>query len=127
MLNLIWLIIEAFTSKFPTAFIILVQVKKQCTEQEQVIGALQNDIASSNRKQIQLNKSAEQLQEQLLVSKNEFSETSNKNNALEITITELKNEKELMQEELCQVRFFVYTYFLCGFYLPLSFECECHN
>ena len=103
------------------------QVKKQCTEQEQVIGALQNDIASSNRKQIQLIKSAEQLQEQLLVSKNEFSETSNKNNALEITITQLKKEKELVQEELCHVRVFVYTYFLCGFYLSLSFECECHN
>ena len=106
---------------------ILAKVLHMHTEQEQVIGALQNDIASSNRKQIQLIKSAEQLQEQLLVSKNEFLEASNKNNALEIAITELKKENELMQEELCRVRVFVvYIYFVCDFFLPLSFECECH-
>ena len=80
------------------------QIRKSCIEQEQEIAVLKNDVASSNNKQSQLIKSTEQLKDKLLVSKNQFLESSIKNMTLEITIVELKKQNELMLEELCQVR-----------------------
>ena len=85
-------------------YIIVAQIKKCCTEQEQVIATLQNDVASSDNKQSQLIKSVEQLQDELLVSKNQFLDCSNRNITLEVTIVELTKEKQCMMEELCQVR-----------------------
>jgi len=80
----------------------LIQIRKSCIEQEQEIAVLKNDVASSNNKQSQLMKSIEQLKDKLLVSKNQFLDSSNRNMTLEITIVELKKENELMLEELCQ-------------------------
>ena len=100
------------------------QIRKSCIEQEQEIAVLKNDVASSNNKQSQLIKSTEQLKDKLLVSTNQFLESSNRNMTLEITIVDLKQENQLMLEELCKVRFMFF--FLCMICMSFDFECKCH-
>ena len=88
------------------------QIRKSCIEQEQEIAVLKNHVASSNNKQSKLIESTEQLKDKLLVSKNQFLESSNRNMTLETTIVDLKKENQLMLEELCKVRvmFFFFVY-----------------